>query len=282
MDAVTTVMTDPLPAATCGCGCGRPRPAPPAGGGLAPVYASRACQQRAYRQRQAARPAPAAVPVDPPSVAALIRDIRELAGVLDAGGTVPDGLTGAVRAGVRDLLARVSPTPPASRPAEDQVPAGDTGRAEVPPRAPAVPTPETRSSRDDRQVVPARSRRRAPRPVVVRGETGDHPLSAELSAAVRAVHAAGPDDQPVLTAAEGGLVTVTLGGVLLGTVGRAPYGHRGWQARNVAGGGGGVVRVWRAGRMQDTHPTRKDAVQALAYALALLADRARRATLRTT
>ncbi|THJ63972.1 hypothetical protein [Candidatus Frankia alpina] len=66
-------VTTGVAAGACGCGCGQPLPAPPPGGGRLPVYASRACQ------RHAARPAPAA-PADPPTVAALIRDIRELAG----------------------------------------------------------------------------------------------------------------------------------------------------------------------------------------------------------
>ncbi len=83
-------VTTGVAAGACGCGCGQPLPAPPPGGGRLPVYASRACQ------RHAARPAPAA-PADPPTVAALIRDIRKLAGALEGGGTVPDDLPGADR-----------------------------------------------------------------------------------------------------------------------------------------------------------------------------------------
>ncbi|WP_163549151.1 hypothetical protein [Candidatus Frankia nodulisporulans] len=262
MDAVTTVMTDP---ATCGCGCGRPRPAPPAGGGLAPVYASRACQQRAYRRRQATRPAPTTAPVDPPAVAELVRDIRELAGVLDAGGTVPEGLTGAVRAGVRDLLARVSPTPPVSGPAEDQDRSSRDDRGSVPPPA-AVAAP-TR----------ARQRQRRDRPVVVvNADTGlARELDETTSAAVRAVHGAGPGDVLALTrhGEGGGEWEVTLGGVRLGWVHRAqgPRGGRGWQAVSL-----------QLTRGRTVHRARDSAATEVAADLARLADRARRATLRTT
>lgn len=95
-------------AGTCACGCGRPLPAPPAGGGRTPVYASRACQMRAYRARQAAaRPA---APADPPSVAALLAAIRDLAAILDAGGTASAAQTDVVHAGMMALLARAAPS----------------------------------------------------------------------------------------------------------------------------------------------------------------------------
>jgi len=137
------VMTDPdaAPAATCGCGCGRRLPAAPAGGGRAPVYASRACQQRAYRQRQASAHATPA-PVDPPSVADLIRDIRELAGRLDAGETIPADLPGAIRAGTRDLLARTNPTPVADSPGLRLLPAPTGAPSEDVTTAPPTPAQE--------------------------------------------------------------------------------------------------------------------------------------------
>ena len=297
-DHHVTIDPDVAPATTCGCGCGRPLPAPPAAGGRTPVYASRACQQRAYRQRQAA--VHATPVVDPPSVAMLIRDIRELAGRLDAGETIPADLPGAIRAGTRDLLARTSPV--ADSPGVGLVPAPIGARSEDVTTAPPTPAQEetvataepgeglvapapagtdpghTSPSRDDR---PRRRRAPAERPVVIRNvDTGiDHELSAQLSAAVRAVHAlraTGGDTQPVLTPAGTGRATVSLHGTALGAVTRAPH-TRGWQAHTVTGS---IVQAWRAGRMQTTHPTRTAAVDALLLDLALLAERARPASLR--
>ena len=297
------VMTDPdaASAATCGCGCGRRLPAAPAGGGRAPVYASRACQQRAYRQRQASAHATPA-PVDPPSVADLIRDIRELAGRLDAGETIPADLPGAIRAGTRDLLARTNPTPVADSPGLRLLPAPTGARSEDVTTAPPTPAQEetvatvkpgeglvapapagtdpghTSPSRDDR---PRRRRAPAERPVVVRNvDTGiDRELSAEMSAAVRAVHmlrTTGGGEPPVVIPDGAGRAAVSLHGTALGAVSRAPH-TRGWQAHTVSGG---LVQAWRAGRMQTTHPTRAAAADALLLDLALLAERARPASLR--
>uniref|UniRef100_UPI0037C50617 hypothetical protein n=1 Tax=Frankia torreyi TaxID=1856 RepID=UPI0037C50617 len=84
----------------CRCGCGEALPAAPAGGGRAPLYASPACRQRAHRRR---RPVAPTTPADPPSVAPLLAQVRELAAVLDAGGR-PDP-TG-VRV-VEDLTGRL-------------------------------------------------------------------------------------------------------------------------------------------------------------------------------
>jgi hypothetical protein len=291
-----TIDPDAAPAAACGCGCGRPLPAAPAGGGRAPVYASRACQQRAYRQRQASAHATPA-PVDPPSVADLIRDIRELAGRLDAGETIPADLPGAIRAGTRDLLACTSPVP--DSPGLRLVPAPTGARSEDVTTAPPTPTQEetvtpgeglvapapagadlghTSPSRDDR---PRRRRAPAARPVVVRNvDTGiDRELSAEMSAAVRAVHmlrTTGGGEPPVVIPDGAGRAAVSLHGTALGAVSRAPH-TRGWQAHTVSGG---LVQAWRAGRMQTTHPTRAAAVDALLLDLALLAERARPTSLR--
>lgn len=67
--------------------------------------------------------------------------------------------------------------------------------------------------------------------MVIRTDTGDHPLSLQLSAAVRAVTGAGGEG-PVLTPTETGRVAVSLGGVALGHVSLSPgpRGGRGWQA----------------------------------------------------
>jgi len=121
--------------------------------------------------------------------------------------------------------------------------------------------------------------------VVVRNvDTGvDHELSAEMSAemsaAIRAVHALRTtrgDETPALTPHGPGRATVGLHGTALGAVTRAPH-TRGWQAHTVSGG---LVQAWRAGRMQTTHPTRAAAADALLLDLALLAERARPASLR--
>jgi hypothetical protein len=131
-----------------------------AAGGRTPVYASRACQQRAYRHRQAAAhvtPAPAA---DPPSVAALIRDIHELAAVLDAGGTAPADLTAAVRAGTRDLLARTAPAAATSRSGLRLVPEDVTPPA--PPETPVAAPPTPAPSRDSEDMSEPRTGRSGP------------------------------------------------------------------------------------------------------------------------
>ncbi|WP_230203206.1 hypothetical protein [Parafrankia discariae] len=100
-------------AAGCGCGCGRPVPPAPASGGRAAVYASRACQQRAYRARLAVR---ASAPADPPSVAGLLGAVRAVGLALD-GGAVPDPeLVATVRHEMAGLLARL---PTAAGPGED-------------------------------------------------------------------------------------------------------------------------------------------------------------------
>ncbi|MEX5636450.1 hypothetical protein [Parafrankia sp. FMc2] len=303
------VMNGPVPAdGLCGCGCGRTCPAAPAGGGRVPRYASRGCQQRAYRARQAARATP---PADPASVAGLLDAIRDLAGVLDAGGQPDDALLAVVRDGTTVLLARAIPAPAAPTPDADRL-------AALPPAAPSPGTsPNPRPSRDDRsertgpapaatvpalpddrhvatapavpvagpeEVAPrpAGSRRRRERPVVLRTDRGDRPLSPELSAAVRAVVNASEGDTPVVRRVDSdvsGTQDVHVGGVLLGTVRPAygPHGGKAWQARDVAGS---VARAWRKGRMCETHPRRGDAVDALVYHLAFLAERARRASLR--
>jgi hypothetical protein len=117
--------------------------------------------------------------------------------------------------------------------------------------------------------------------VVVRNvDTGiDRELSAEMSAAVRAVHALRTtrgDETPALTPHGPGRATVSLHGTALGAVSRAPH-ARGWQAHTVTGG---LVQAWRAGRMRTTHPTRAATIDALLLDLALLAERARPASLR--
>ncbi|WP_055410382.1 hypothetical protein [Frankia sp. ACN1ag] len=318
-------------AGTCACGCGRPRPAPPAGGGRTPLYASRACQMRAYRARQSARPA---TPADPPSVAPLLAAVRELAAVLDAGETPSATQTDVVHAGMMALLARATPPRALSRRRYGYLPWVDAARVgrqlalapdddvdqvaerlrtagalavgpaqtsqracrdwvdtwrEQHPAAPAiaavqdvpvVATPDpapagttdgTRPSRDDR---PRRRAARTPRPVVVRSDTGDRPLTEATSAAVRALAAAGVDTQPVLTRGEGGTTwTVTLDGVRLGEVVRdlGPHGGRVWRAAVGAGA-----------RLPDTAPTRTAAVDMIVGHLSDLARRARRATLRAS
>ncbi|TCJ34579.1 hypothetical protein E0504_31725 [Parafrankia sp. BMG5.11] len=292
----------------CGCGCGRTCPAAPAGGGRVPRYASHGCQQRAYRARQAARTVP---PADPASVAGLLDAIRALAGVLDAGGRPDDALLAVVRDGMTALLSRATPAPEAPAPAADRV-------AALSPAAPSSGTsPDLRTPRDDRsgraghalaaavpvlpddrhvaaaQAVPvagpdeavprpAGSRRRRERPVVIRTDRGDKALSPELSAAVRAVVNSAEGDTPVVRRVDSdvsGTQDVHVGGVLLGTVRPAygPHGGKAWQARDVAGS---VAQVWRKGRMCETHPRRGEAVDALVYHLAFLAERARRASLR--
>ena len=117
--------------------------------------------------------------------------------------------------------------------------------------------------------------------MVVRNvDTGiDRELSAEMSAAVRAVHALRTtrgDETPALTPHGPGRATVSLHGTALGAVSRAPH-ARGWQAHTVTGG---LVQAWRAGRMRTTHPTRAATIDALLLDLALLAERARPASLR--
>jgi hypothetical protein len=265
-----TIAPDAVAAPTCGCGCRRPLPAPPVAGGRAPVYASRACQQRAYRQRQAAAHATPAPVADPPSVAGLIRDIRDLAGRLDAGETIPADLPGAIRAGTRDLLARTTTTAP-DGPGLRLVPAPITHQLEET----AAP------SRDDRPRPvagdePTPTRRRGYRPVVIRNtDTGsDHELSEETSAAVRAAHAlrAGSDAALAVRRAPAGssvAYEVLLDGVRLGWVDRAPYGARGWYAVNL-----GLSR----GRV--AHRTRQDAAIDVLADLDNLASRARPASLR--
>jgi hypothetical protein len=118
--------------------------------------------------------------------------------------------------------------------------------------------------------------------VVIRNvDTGiDHELSAQLSAAVRAVHALRTtrgDETPALTPHGPGRATVSLHGTALGAVSRAPH-TRGWQAHTISGA---TVQAWRAGRMQTTHPTRTAARDALLLDLALLAERAHPAPLRS-
>jgi hypothetical protein len=266
---VTTVLD--VGARACACGCGRPRPAPPAGGGRTPLYASHACQQRAYRQRQtAARATPAPV-ADPPSVAALLRDIRELAAVLDTGGVAPDGLTAAVRAGTRDLLARTSsaaaPAGPGLRLVTEDVtpPAQERPVAEaaVDP-APTTPPP----ARDDR---PRRRRASTAQPVIMR-DSG-RPLGAEISAAVRAVHAAvqADADLAVRRAPAGASADwqVVLGDVRLGWITRDHHRSRGWYAVSL------TLTPGRTARR-----TRHDAAIDVLDDLVDLAGRARPASLR--
>lgn len=108
-------------AAGCGCGCGRPVPPPLAGGGRAAMYASRACQQRAYRARLAVR---ASTPADPPSVAGLLGAVRAVGMVLDAGAVPGPELVAAVRHEMAGLLARL---PTAAGPSEDTGPPVPTG-----------------------------------------------------------------------------------------------------------------------------------------------------------
>ncbi|OAA21618.1 hypothetical protein UG55_105737 [Frankia sp. EI5c] len=117
---------------------------------------------------------------------------------------------------------------------------------------------------------------------MIRTDRGDKPLSAELSAAVRAVANAGEGDTPEVRRVDSdvsGTQDVYLGGVLLGTVRPAygPHGGKAWRARDVAGS---VAQVWWKGRMRETLPRRGEAADALVYHLALLAERARRASLR--
>ncbi|CUU60851.1 hypothetical protein Ga0074812_14851 [Parafrankia irregularis] len=76
------------------------------------MYASRACQQRAYRTRLAAR---ASTPADPPSVAGLLDAVRAVGLALDA--AVPDPeLVATLRHEIAGLLARL---PTAADPGED-------------------------------------------------------------------------------------------------------------------------------------------------------------------
>ncbi|MBE3206425.1 MULTISPECIES: hypothetical protein [Parafrankia] len=301
------VMNDPVPVdRLCACGCGRTCPAAPAGGGRAPRYASRGCQQRAYRVRQAARTAP---PADPASAADLLDAVRALAGVLDAGGRPDHELLVAVRDGTATLLARATPTAPDVDPGASLPPmvsASDTAIGHRSSRDDRVQqscenstgTPLT--PLDDRHVTinpgppapdlevagprPPGSRRRKARPVVVRSNAGDVALSAELSAAVRAVAHAADGDVPTLHRLEssdpGGAQVVSLGGVRLGVV-RPAYGPqhgKAWEARDVMGT---VARTWKGGRLNMTHPRRGTAVDALIFHLRSLASRADRASLRS-
>lgn len=95
-------------AAFCGCGCGQELPMAPAAGGRAPVYASRACRQRAYRTRTAT----AATPADPESVAGLLAAVHALGVVLDAGGRPDPAAVAQVREQTDALLARAAAWPP--------------------------------------------------------------------------------------------------------------------------------------------------------------------------
>lgn len=107
-------------------------PAAPAGGGRAPVYASRGCQQRAYRARLAAR-VPAA---DPPSVAGLLAAVR-LGAALDAGTRPDPGQVTSVRDGTTALLACVPHEEPAPG-----VAATETGADLATPRRPSTAAPD--------------------------------------------------------------------------------------------------------------------------------------------
>jgi len=178
---VRHVTTDePIPAGPCAV-CGNPVPPAPARGGRSRDYCSRACQQAAYRARQAARTPPA----DPASVGALLGAVRALGVVLDAGGTPEPAQVEAVRDETAALFARLG--------AERHV----TTAAPTAPAGPDIAATPTRAAEPSSAPVghhvttdgPARLDwgAEAGQPVRVRGGRRLVALSMPASAAVRAV-----------------------------------------------------------------------------------------------
>ncbi|WP_131784452.1 hypothetical protein [Protofrankia symbiont of Coriaria ruscifolia] len=230
------MMTDGSGAWTCRCGCGRALPPPPVHGGRAPDYASRACQQRAYRARQATRTPPA----DPASVAGLLAAVRALAATLDTGAAPQDGQVAAVREGSAALLARADTAVRSARPAPTAPPADRhvTTESGSPDTAPAARLTVTAPSGRTITLSPA--------------------LAAAVSAATD--HA----DQPPTLARDPDGWTVHLAGVPLGLL-RPGYtargDRRGWQPLQPGAGAPTDPRV---------HPSRGAAAAALIVELQAL------------